>query len=84
MKTTRRNHGAAFEAQVAVAALKGDKALTERAEHVGVLSTPITDWKPHVLAVSTDVFVGTMARPDEPDLENLHAPIGPLTREQDC
>jgi transposase len=31
MKRTRRNHGAAFKAQVAVAAIKGDKTLAELA-----------------------------------------------------
>ena len=32
MKRTRRNHGATFKAQVALAAIKGDKTLTELAE----------------------------------------------------
>jgi transposase-like protein len=50
MKKTRRNHGAEFKAKVAVAALKGDKTLTELAEHVGVHPTQIADWKQHVLA----------------------------------
>ncbi len=29
MKSTRRNHGAPFNAQVALAAVKGDKTLAE-------------------------------------------------------
>ena len=29
MKSTRRNHGATFKAQVALAAVKGDKTLAE-------------------------------------------------------
>jgi len=49
MKRTRRSHGADFKAKVAVAALKGDKTLTELAEHGGVYPTQITDWKPHGL-----------------------------------
>ena len=32
MKRTRRNHGATFKAQVALAAVKGDKTLAELAE----------------------------------------------------
>ncbi len=39
MKRTRRNHGAAFKAQVALAAVKGDKALAELAEQFSVHST---------------------------------------------
>ena len=36
MKRSRRNHGAAFKAQVAIAAVRGDKTLAELAEHFGV------------------------------------------------
>ncbi len=43
MKRTRRNHGAAFKAQVALAACKGDKTLAELAEQCGVHSTQITE-----------------------------------------
>ncbi len=45
MKRTRRNHGATFKAQVAVAAVKGDKTLAELAEQFRVPPTPITEWK---------------------------------------
>jgi transposase-like protein len=33
MKGKRRNHGAAFKAKVALAALKGDKTLAELSAH---------------------------------------------------
>ncbi|MEX5216008.1 MAG: hypothetical protein NW703_17840 [Nitrospiraceae bacterium] len=36
MKRTRRNHGAAFKAQAAVAAIKGEKTLAELAEQFSV------------------------------------------------
>ena len=78
MKSTRRNHGAAFNAKVAMAALKSDKALSELAEHVGVHPTQITDGNPHVLARASDMFGGTTPKLDEPDLKSLHATIGPL------
>jgi len=39
MKSTRRNHEAAFKASVAVGALKGDKTLPELAELFGVHPT---------------------------------------------
>lgn len=34
MKRTRRNHSAAFKAKVALAALKGDKTLTELSQQL--------------------------------------------------
>lgn len=37
MKRTRRNHGATFKAQVALAAVKGDKTLAELAEQFQVI-----------------------------------------------
>jgi transposase-like protein len=51
MKRTRRNHGGTFKAQVALAAVKGDKTLAELAEQFSVHPTQITEWK-HGLGVS--------------------------------
>jgi transposase-like protein len=84
MKSTRRNHGAAFKAQVAFAVFKGDKTLAELATQFGVHPTQITDWKPHVLARAVDVSGGTKSTSDAPDLKVLHAKIGQLTLEHDC
>jgi transposase len=36
MKPPRRNHSAAFKAKVALAAIRGDKTLSELAEHFEV------------------------------------------------
>ena len=41
----RRNHSPAFKAQVALAALKGDKTLAELAQHFDIHPNQITDWK---------------------------------------
>ena len=84
MKSTRRNQGATFKAQVALAAGKGDKTLAELAEHFGVHPTQITEWKPHVLARAGDGFGGTKPTSDAPDLKVLHAKIGQLALEHDC
>ena len=84
MKRTRRNHGAAFKANVALAAVKGDKTLAELAAQFGVHPTQITEWKRHVLERASDVFGGTMHKPDAPDLKVLHAKIGQLALEHDC
>ena len=83
MKRTRRNHGATFKAQVALAAVKGDKTLAELAEQFGVHPTQITDWKQHLLARAADVFGGTKPTADTPDLKTLHAKIGQLALEND-
>lgn len=44
-KITRRNHSGSFKAKVAVAALRGDKTLTELAEQYQVHPTQVTEWK---------------------------------------
>jgi hypothetical protein len=45
MKRTRRNPGATFKAQVALAAVKGDETRAEWVEQFSVHPTQITDWK---------------------------------------
>ena len=84
MKRTRRNHGAAFKANVALAAVKGDKTLAELAAQFGVHPTQITEWTRHLLERVADVFGGTTHKPEVPDLKVLHAKIGPLALEHDC
>ena len=83
MKRTRRNHGAAFKAQVALVAMKGDKTLAELAEHFGIHPTQITEWKQQLLARAVDVFGGAKPTADTPDLKTLHAKIGQLALEND-
>ena len=83
MKRTRRNHGAAFKSQVALAACKGDKTLAELAEQFGVHPTQITEWKRYLLERVADVFGGTAHKSDAPDLKILHAKIGQLALEND-
>jgi transposase len=83
MKRTRRNHGATFKAQVALAAVKGDKTLAELSEQVHVHPTQVTEWKPQLLTRAADVFGGTNPTSDTPDLKTLHAKIGQLALEND-
>jgi transposase len=83
MNRTRRNHGATFKAQVALAAIKGDKMVAELAEQFGVHPTQITDWKQQLLARVADGFGGSKSSTDAPDLKTLHAKIGQLTLEND-
>ena len=83
MKRTRRNHGATFKAQVALAAVKGDKTLAELAEQFSVHPTQITEWKQQLLARAADVFGRTTPTSATPDLKTLHAKIGQLALEND-
>jgi transposase len=77
MKRTRRNHRATFKAQVALAAVKGDKTLAELAEHFQVHPTQITDWKQQLLAGAAMCLVEPsrrqtprISRPSTPRLAN--------------
>ena len=82
----RRNHTAAFKAKVALAALKGEKPLTELAQQFDVHANQITQWKSQLLEGAAGVFGGdAKAEPAEAavDVKTLHAKIGQLTLETD-
>ena len=83
MKRTRRNHGATFKAQVALAAAKGDKTLAELSEQFHIHPTQVTEWKQQLLARAADVFGEAKPTADTPDLKTLHAKIGQLALEND-
>ena len=44
-KRPRRNHSPAFNAKVALAAIKGDKTLVELSEYFDIHANQITQWK---------------------------------------
>jgi putative transposase len=50
MAGKRKQHSAAFKAQVALAALKGDRTVNELASQYGVHPTLIHAWKKQLLA----------------------------------
>ena len=81
----RRNHSAAFKAKVALAALKGEKTLTELAEQFDIHPNQITQWKVQLLEGAAGVFgeARTEAASAPVDLKALHAKIGELTLEND-
>ena len=84
MRRTRRNHAAGFKAQVALAAIKGDKTLAELAEQFDVHPNQISEWKQPLIDSATHVFGGRAnTTAAEPDLTVLHAKIGQLTLEND-
>jgi len=55
-KRPRRNHSPAFKAKVALAAVKGEKTLTELAQQFDVHPTQITQWKSQLLDGAAGVF----------------------------
>ena len=52
----RRNHTPAFKAKVALAAVKGDRTLTQLAEQFDVHPNQITAWKAQLEGGAADVF----------------------------
>jgi putative transposase len=58
MAGKRKVHTAAFKAQVALSALKGDRTVNELAGHYGVHPTLIHAWKKQLLTGAEEVFGG--------------------------
>jgi putative transposase len=58
MARKRNSYTAAFKAQVALAALRGDKTVNELASQHGVHPTLIHDWKKLLLAGAEGLFTG--------------------------
>ena len=56
MAAKRKVHGAAFKAQVALAALRGDRTVNELAGHYGVHPTLIHAWKKQLLSGAGTIF----------------------------
>ena len=88
-RRSRRNHSPAFRAKVALAALKGDKTLSELATQFDVHPTQITVneasfTKAQLLERAAEVFDGDSRTTEPPvDLKALHAKIGQLALEND-
>ena len=83
-KRSRRNHGAEFKAKVALAALRGEKTVSELAEQFEVHPTQVTQWKQQLLERAGEVFDGPRAKDQAPvDVKVLHAKIGKLALEND-
>ena len=86
MKRTRRHHAAAFKAKVALAALKGDKTLTELSQPFAVHVNQITLWKSPLLERASELFATAAERNETagPSVKALQAKIGPWAMEKDC
>jgi transposase-like protein len=74
VKAKRQRHPAAFKAQVALAALKGDKTTNEVAAQLGVHLTPIHYRKKKFLARAAAIFEGGLKAAPETDASNDKQP----------
>ena len=87
MAKQRKKHTAAFKAQVALAALKGDKTVNELAAQHGVHPTLIHAWKKQLLEGAEAAFArgaaGAAAKQAEAAQAELFEQIGRLKVELD-
>jgi transposase-like protein len=84
MAGKRKTHTAALKAQVALAALRGDKTVNELASQYGVHPTLIHAWKKQLLGSAEDLFQHgrTAAATDHEALQaQLYEQIGRLQME---
>jgi len=83
MAGKRKSHSAAFKAQVALAAVKGDRTVNELAAHYGVHPTLIHAWKKQLLAGAEAVFASgaKAAGPQEDKTAELYEQLGRLQME---
>lgn len=85
MGAKRKQHSAEFKAQVAMAALSGDKTLAELASEFGVHPTMISAWKQELVKNAKELFERGNKKTEDPQkiIDHLHRKIGQLQVERD-
>ncbi len=86
MKNRRRNHGAQFKVKVALAAIRGDRTMTELASEFEVHPSQITQWKKQLFEALPEVFSRRRQRSQQQQDEltaQLYQQIGQLKVELD-
>lgn len=85
-KRKRRNHAPSFKAEVAMAAIRGEKTMVEIAQEYDVHPNQIQDWKKRLITEAEQLFEGCNHRDrisSREMVQELHAKIGELTMERD-
>ncbi|MBL8393127.1 MAG: transposase [Candidatus Accumulibacter sp.] len=85
MSVKRKQHGAQFKAQVAIAALSGEKTLGELSAKYGAHPRMISAWKQELVKQAGALFergAKTAADPQK-TIDRLHQKIGQLPVERD-
>ena len=84
-KPARRNPTPTFKAKVALAAIKGEKALSELARRFDAHPNQITQWRGQLVEGAAGVWGRDKTEAAGPavDLKALHAKIGELALEND-
>jgi transposase-like protein len=85
MGKQRQRHSEEFKAKVAMAAMKGDKTLSELAQQYQLHPTQITQWKQRLLSGAAELFQDGRVKKHQPreaiSREDLLRQIGQLTVE---
>ena len=87
MGVKRKRRSAAFKARVAMAALSGEKTLSELSAEFGVHPTMISSWKQQLVGRAGELFErggkAAGAGDAEKVIDDLHRKIGQLQVERD-
>ena len=84
MKKPRRNHSAAFKAQVALEAIRGEKTVAEIAAHHEVHPNQVNSWKTQAPENMAGIFGGAVVADEgKEQIRQLREKIGELTMERD-
>lgn len=85
MGVKRKQHGAKFKAQVAMAALAGDKTLAELSSEYGVHVTMVSTWKQELVKRADELFERSNKKgaDQQKTIDDLHRKIGQLQVERD-
>lgn len=84
MSKSNRTHSPAFKAQVALAAIKGDRTISQVAAHFQIHVNLAAHWKKQLVEGAVGVFAPNgkaLPPPDDPRLAELYEQIGRLQME---
>lgn len=81
----KKPHSGTYKFRVALAAIKGDKTISQLCQEFAVVSSQIYKWKAALLERGPSVFDQGISSKDSRDyeIEKLHATIGKLKVEND-